>query len=421
MRAPLRWSSRPVRTSVIDGQERNGKNTACCRVYVWCVVSVAPTQVVLPRKRWQRIRLPGERQCAELVLCPRDQLTTSLSGRLGVRTSGWPERRRAAPSMGQLIIFGDYADSPGVKTWPQIFGEQKGLMVLNVARSGAASSELNQQYNQLCKTLSKNGFEVHEDCWALIHVGSNDMWNVDPGCVGTTGLCISATCGLHCCQPQAPAIQGIVDNVQALASRLNAAFGLRKLILCGSMFTTSVPAMAQMLGSGWCTPVARLQLAEMNRVHLAALRQVRPRADWAPPTVDASVGEVQPPRLPPRAPTCQTMSGRDAVLHNQPGELVEVLDEAAALDAICKAASLIESEVVSRARLWESADDSLQPSAQGHKALAAELIKRFDQQMIDRRRGMAKQQKQEAAATADGPVAGPAEVAMVTVELDQRL
>ena len=324
--------------------------------------------------------------------------------------------------MSQLIIFGDYADSPTVKPWPQIFGEQKGLMVLNVARPGAASSDLNQQYNQLCKTLSKNWFELHEDCWALIHVGSNDMWRaLDQGCVVTTGLCFGAVCGTRCCRPHrtAPAIQGIVDNVQALASRLSAAFGLHKLILCGSMFTVSVPAMAQMLGSGSCTPIARLQLAETNRAHLAALRQVRPRADWAPPTVDASVGEVQAPVSPSRAPTCQTMTSEErgnAAQHNKPGELVEVLDEAAALDAICKAAGRAESEA-----LWESPHDSLQPSAQGHKALAAELIKRFDEQILDRRRGLAKQQQREAAAAADGVTAGPAEVAMVTVELDQRL
>lgn len=140
-----------------------------------------------------------------------------------------------ASSPVRLIIFGDSwaKTETATRTWPELLGDRLGWTTVNVALPGSNSSLLQLQGEILLSYLSRRGQEVHEDAWALIHTGGNDLLAGRPeqllGYV-TSALGRMLCCGAPCCGT-APVLDHVAANVQELVAQLYAQLGVRNVLL----------------------------------------------------------------------------------------------------------------------------------------------------------------------------------------------
>ena len=121
----------------------------------------------------------------------------------------------------RLLVFGDsWAAGDGcTPAWPEVMAERLGWSTLNFAEGHSCSSGLAEQARSLQRTFAL-GHPLHDDAWAIIHTGGNDLWFAPTrefAAVAAAGVA-SAAC---CWRWEPPALlQAIATNVLELATRL---------------------------------------------------------------------------------------------------------------------------------------------------------------------------------------------------------
>lgn len=252
---------------------------------------------------------------------------------------------RAGPV--RLLIFGDsWARSavPGMRTWPQLLGDQLEWRSLNVAMPGSSSVLLSAQADTVAAKLLEGGLTLHEDAWALVHTGGVDMlrgMSTDFYSFAINASLSSLCCCSPCCC-RMDVFEEVADNVEALVHRLRDELGVRHIILVGLPLSIATPFTASFLDAVFrerpCLRFAAgFVVQRLNHVHMAALRR------------------------------------RLARLHRGSIDGV-VFDEAAAIDACIGA-----HDGAFDKRLWA---DGLHPTQLGHEALGEQGIAELEDVML---------------------------------------
>lgn len=253
----------------------------------------------------------------------------------------------APPVTVRMVIFGDsWARSMmrDLRTWPELLADRLDWGSINAAISGCDSSRLGMQLEMLKAMLVETGASIHEDAWALIHAGGNDLLR----CVSEDFLGFAATatgnafCCLSPCCCRISAFEDVADNVETLIIRLNEELGIRNVILVGMPLTPATPFIGQLLDSVFARRPCLVGVAKF------VLRRL-----------NATYNRVLARRLQQFHRSCDE-SGSHGV----------VLDEAAAIDACMgnKALGLTGSA------MWT---DGIHPTQLGHEALADEMFFRL--------------------------------------------
>ena len=294
----------------------------------------------------------------------------------------------------RLLVFGDsWAAGDGcTPAWPEVMAERLGWSTLNFAEGHSCSSGLAEQARSLQRTFAL-GHPLHDDAWAIIHTGGNDLWFAPTrefAAVAAAGVA-SAAC---CWRWEPPALlQGIATNVLELATRLRG-MGVRNVAFVGIPLTAQMPLIAKLTGSLERLPVvgavggaasARL-MAHLNAMHQRALDHARrrfvqiatvggpPPAQATPPSPRTSgAGPLGVPRR--RSPSFSSSPALArtpsmGTIYEKGGKVAAVcLDEASAIDAVIARAP--------HAKPGEWWHDGSHPSAALHDALAAEMLARI--------------------------------------------
>ena len=278
----------------------------------------------------------------------------------------------AADGAIRLILFGDsWVRDEQMLTWPELLGDKLGWPTINVALPGSSSATLATQADLLAYALERSGRTLHEEAWALVHAGGNDLLGLSPTqMIGMLARLACTSC--CCCLPSSdnlPMLEPQLANVAALVARLRHLFGVRNVMLVSMPLTTHMPLVAgflrMLLGTNPCVSgIARVLVRRLNRIYLRRLER-----------------------------DCSTQAGVRAI----------ALDEASAIDEIAAAAIARrgasdphaevemgsvggEAEGSEHARrsphqliqgphdLWH---DMMHPSQRLHAALALAMLERF--------------------------------------------
>ena len=147
-----------------------------------------------------------------------------------------PELRVHARTF-RLLVFGDsWAKSAdGEPTWAEIVGATLGWETLNAAENGAVSTDLEDQLDRLLARLRENGETVHNDAWAIVHIGGNELLcDMDQVIGALLGHCGTSVLNL------------INERILALLLRLERSLGVRNVILVGIPLTRHLPLVAHL-------------------------------------------------------------------------------------------------------------------------------------------------------------------------------
>lgn len=160
--------------------------------------------------------------------------------------------QQGAPVTVRLVIFGDsWARSMmnDLRTWPELLADRLEWGSINAAISGCDSSRLGMQFELLKAMLAETGASIHENAWALIHAGGNDlMRTVSENFLGFAATATgSALCCLSPCCCRIASFEEVADNVEALIHRLDEELGIRNVILVGMPLTPATPFIGQLL------------------------------------------------------------------------------------------------------------------------------------------------------------------------------
>jgi lysophospholipase L1-like esterase len=242
-----------------------------------------------------------------------------------------------------MLIFGDsWARSPHghLRTWPELLADQLDWACANVAIPGGDSSKLGMQLDMLQSMLVDSGAMIHEDAFALIHAGGNDLMRAISGdFLGFAGVasCNAACCLSPCCC-RIGVFDEVADNVEELMIRLDEDLGIRNIIVVGLPLTPSLPFIAQLI-----------KIFE-TRLCLGCV------ANYVLRRLNSTYNRVLARRFQRYHKFCDTSAG-----------MTLMMDEAAAIDACSK-------NQESGAAMW---NDGIHPTQAGHEALAEEMYARF--------------------------------------------
>ena len=266
----------------------------------------------------------------------------------GIDSTGCTERRelehlhKIAGTLPRLLIFGDsWARADPIPTWPALVAAELGWSTLNLAMPGSGSRDLRQQAESLAARLQRGTPRVHEDAWAIVHTGGNDILRSSGReLIGfVASVAARALCPCACCCPLAP-LELVAANVADLLATLHDRHGVKNFVLVGLPLAPQMPLLArmteQLLGEGACVQrVGGFVLWRLAAISHGSLRSVlraferERRADGA-------------------APTGIVVDERSAIVEALGGDGGSSAD-----------------------RFWF---DGLHPSPEGHRALAAHLV-----------------------------------------------
>lgn len=245
----------------------------------------------------------------------------------------------------KMLIFGDSlvrSHVADLKTWPELLAERLDFPSINAAIPGCDSTRLSLQLDLLMQLLEETGATVHEDAWALIHSGGNDIISsVQSDFLGlVTSAAGSALC---CCSPcccKIKTMEEAAKNIEELVVRLNEELGIHNVILVGPPITPNFPLVGQILhvafgGKRCLFWMMHLVVRRANSIYNRRLARI-----------------LRPFR---KSPCDDTAHG-------------VVLDEANAIDAC------IDGNVVSIEEMWA---DPVHLSQAGHEAIAEEMLIRW--------------------------------------------
>ena len=147
----------------------------------------------------------------------------------------------AAPNDGsapwRLLLFGDsWTHQDGVRTWPQVLGDNLGWPTLNLGADGTLTEDLDSQFDELQARLQRTGARVHEDAWVLVHSGGNDLME--------TGFEDPFETVRHLLVRSTPPVMGIaIQNLRKLVARCRRELGISNVILVGIPCSQKMPGL----------------------------------------------------------------------------------------------------------------------------------------------------------------------------------
>lgn len=183
----------------------------------------------------------------------------------------------------RLLVFGDSwvrSHVRDLRTWPELLGDRLGWLTVNAAMPGSGSDMLLQQADDVEQLLSERSATLHEETWALVHSGGNDLLrgiNEDFVNFVTRSAIRSMCCCSACCCP-IRIFDEIGDNMEALIERLHDDLGVKNVILVGLPLTTMTPFISQLLGVLFeeypcLARAAKFVVRRLNSVFNAGLRR----------------------------------------------------------------------------------------------------------------------------------------------------
>ena len=159
---------------------------------------------------------------------------------------------------------------------------------------GSGSRDLRQQAERRGAAAARHA-AVHEDAWAIVHTGGNDILRSSGReLIGFVASVAARACPCACCCPLAP-LELVAANVADLLATLHDRHGVKNFVLVGLPLAPQMPLLArmteQLLGEGACVQrVGGFVLWRLAAISHGSLRSVlraferERRADGAAPT-----------------------------------------------------------------------------------------------------------------------------------------